>query len=68
MRKAIRPAMIMSAGFATPAGACTLCYSRVAQDVRAAVLGPDFWLNIGALLLPFPILIAAVLLVRRASP
>lgn len=68
MRKAIWPTIILGAGFASPAWSCTLCYSRVAQDVRAAVLGPDFWLNIGALLLPFPILIAAVLLVRRASP
>jgi hypothetical protein len=40
----------------------------VALDVRAAVFGPDFWLHAGALLLPFPILIGAVLLVRRASP
>jgi hypothetical protein len=47
---------------------CTLCYSRVAQDVRAALFAADFWPNLAALLLPFPILAAAVLIVRRATP
>ena len=52
----------------TPVQACTLCHSRLAADVRAAVFGPDFWTNLGALLMPLPVLAAAVLLVRRATP
>ena len=57
-----------TAAWAAPALSCSLCYSRVAQDVRAALFAADFWPNLAALLLPFPILAAAVLLVRRASP
>lgn len=51
-----------------PAWACTLCHSRTAEQVRAAVLGPDFWVNVGALLSPVPVLLAAVLAARRCAP
>lgn len=53
---------------ASQALACTLCHSRTAEEVRAAVFGPGFWANAGALLLPVPVLLAAVFLVRRVSP
>lgn len=53
---------------ATPAWACTLCHSRLAEDVRAAVLGPDFWSNLAMLAAPAPILAGAVLIVRQVSP
>lgn len=53
---------------ASPAWACTLCHSRTAEDVRAAILGPDLWSNLGALAAPLPLLVAAVALVRRLSP
>lgn len=49
----------------SPVFACTLCHSRLAEDVRAAVLGPDFWTNLSALALPAPILVAAVIGIRR---
>jgi hypothetical protein len=50
---------------AAPAWACTLCHSRTAEDVRAAVFGADFWSNCTALILPVPVLLAATLAVRR---
>ena len=59
---------IIAAAWTAPTQACSLCHSRLAEDVRAAVLGPDFWPTLAALLLPFPVLVAAVLLVRRATP
>ncbi|WP_129586395.1 hypothetical protein [Sphingomonas montana] len=48
--------------------ACTLCHSRIAEDTRATVMGHDLWSNMAALLLPFPLLFAAVLLARRVAP
>ena len=48
--------------------ACTLCHSRTAENVRAAVFGPDFWGNVGALCSPVPMLVLAVFLVRKISP
>lgn len=54
--------------WATPAAACTLCHSDLAGQVRAAVFAGDFWSHAGALAAPVPILLAAVLLVRRCSP
>lgn len=46
---------------------CMLCHSDTAERVRASVLGTDFWFYAGALSAPVPVLIAAVLLVRRLS-
>jgi hypothetical protein len=68
MNRGTWAASIAAAGWAAPVWSCTLCYSRVAQDVRAALFAADFWPNLAALLLPFPILAAAVLIVRRAAP
>ena len=59
---------VAAATGSAPAWACTLCHSRTAEQVRAAVLGPDMWANLGALLAPAPILLGAVLLVRKVSP
>jgi hypothetical protein len=50
-----------------PAWACTLCHSPLAENVRA-VLGPDFWSNAGALLLPVPVLLTIVVALRRYMP
>ena len=52
---------------ASPAAACTLCHSTVAEQVRAALFGADFWSNLGAVAAPAPLLIGAVLLVARRS-
>lgn len=52
----------------SPALACTLCHSRTAQDVRATIFGPDFWTNVGAISSIVPVLVVAVLAVRRVSP
>lgn len=52
----------------SPVHACTLCHSRMAEDVRAAVLGADFWTNSAILLLPVPILLAAAHAVLRSFP
>jgi len=70
MRKAATRvgAFLIGTAVAAPAWACTLCHSRTAEEVRAAVFGPDFWSNLGALSLPVPILLGAVLLVRNVSP
>lgn len=39
--------------------ACTLCHSATAQQVRAALLGPDLLTNAAAALAPVPVLLAA---------
>jgi len=61
-------ALVAGASVAGPAWACTLCHSRTGEAVRAAVFGPDFWTNLGTLVLPVPVLVGAVLLVREVSP
>lgn len=53
---------------ASQALACTLCHSRTAEDVRAAIFGTDFWGNVGALFSPVPVFLLAVFLVRKISP
>jgi hypothetical protein len=60
--------LVLVTQFQARAIACTLCHSRIAEDVRAAVFGADFWSNLGALFLPVPILLVTVLLVRKISP
>jgi hypothetical protein len=52
----------------TSAWACTLCHSRTAEEVRAAVFGPDFWTNAGTLVSPLPVLLIAMIAVRRSMP
>ena len=58
------PAMLL----ASPAAACTLCHSRVAEDVRAEVFGAEFLTHLGAVFLPVPLLVAAVIFVRGLVP
>lgn len=65
LRALALPALIALPG---PAWACTLCHSRLAEEVRAAVFGPDFWANAGALVSPVPVLLAGIWLVRRSTP
>lgn len=50
---------------ATAAGACPVCRSPLGAEVRAGLLGGDLARNLAATLLPFPVLGAVVLLVRR---
>ena len=58
--------LVLASGLtAAPASACTLCHSRLAEEVRAAVFGPDFWANVAAIVAPIPLLLAAVVTVRR---
>ncbi len=49
----------------TPALACTLCHSRVAEDVRARLFEPDFLVNLLAIASPAPILFGAIYLASR---
>jgi hypothetical protein len=44
--------------------ACTLCHSDLAREVRAAVFGHDFWLNVAVSVVPFAILAAIATLVH----
>jgi hypothetical protein len=53
---------------ATPAYACTLCHSRIAEDVRATVFGPGFWGDAATLVSPVPLLVTAVVVMRRYLP
>lgn len=66
-RRAARQLAYVIAVSSSPAWACTLCHSRTAEQVRAAVFGPDFWGNAAAVALPLPVLIAAVLAARRLA-
>lgn len=65
MKLAARLATIPLLMTATPAWACTLCHSRTAEAVRAAVLGSDFVSNCAALAAPAPVLIMAAYAVRK---
>ena len=60
-------ALVATLSSASPL-ACTLCHSRTAEDVRAAIFGADFWGNVGALFSPVPVFLLAVFLVRKISP
>ena len=55
----VRPGLML-------AFACTLCHSTVADQVRAALLGPDLLTNAVAVLAPAPVLFAAIWLVPGA--
>jgi hypothetical protein len=50
---------------ASPAWACTLCYSRTAEEVRSAVFGSDFGSNLAALAAPAPVLVIAAYAARK---
>jgi len=62
LRFGVAGAAMMSAA---PAWACTLCHSNVAEQVRAALFGVDFWSNLGAVAAPIPLLLGAVLFAAR---
>lgn len=47
--------------------ACTLCHSATAEQVRAALLGPDLLANAAATLAPVPVLATAWWLVTGGS-
>lgn len=65
----VRPVLALtSLMVAAPAWACTLCHSDTAERVRAEVFGPDFWLNAAALSAVFPVMAAAVVMVRKLTP
>lgn len=72
MRKLINAVNIYGEGtlllVATPAFACTLCNSTRAEQVRAAVFGPDFWLNAGLTVLPFVICLGITALIYYWFP
>ena len=62
------PRALLAAGaaLAAPAArACPICHSPAGEQVRAGLLGPELLQNLAATLLPFPVLAAIVLLVRR---
>ncbi|GAA3718325.1 hypothetical protein GCM10022268_28320 [Sphingomonas cynarae] len=69
-RASLTAAMLTFGGSlaAGPAHACTLCHSRIADDVRAAVFGPGFWSDAVALISPVPLLAAMVIVMRRYLP
>ncbi|WP_375403747.1 hypothetical protein [uncultured Sphingomonas sp.] len=48
------------------AWACTFCHSDTAEQVRAALFGPDLLLNAAMALAPVPVLLAAIWLVPGA--
>jgi hypothetical protein len=62
----IRIALIATAGtWPAQALACTLCDSSQAASVRARLLQPDVWLNLGAILLPLALLAGILVMVAR---
>ena len=65
------PAPIPAAALAlasSPAAACILCHSDSGIVLRAAVFGANFWPDLANVLVAFPALALAVLLVRRIAP
>lgn len=46
-----------------PAAACILCHSPQSISVRARLLQPDLWLNLGAVALPLAVMAWIVALV-----
>ncbi len=56
---------VIGGAFAPAALACPVCHSPLGAEVRAGLLGGDLVQNLAAILLPFPVLAAFVVLVRR---
>jgi hypothetical protein len=50
------------------ASACPLCYTVTGDKVRAAVLGPDFWFNVGVTVLPFAVFLGITALIYYGIP
>jgi hypothetical protein len=60
--KWIRLPVIVTALIAqAPAAACTLCHTDIASEIRAGILGPDFWQNVGISILPFALVLTIAL-------
>jgi len=49
------------------AHACTLCNSKTATAVRAAVFGTDLWINLAITILPFAICFLVVYFIYHGS-
>ena len=66
MRPPFHIVLIATAGvWPAQAFACTLCDSVQAISVRARLLQPDLWLNLGAILLPLALLTGILVIVAR---
>ena len=50
------------------ASACPLCHTATGDKVRAAVLGPDFWFNVGVTVLPFAVFLGITALIYYGIP
>ena len=47
---------------------CPLCHTRIGEDVRASVFGPDFSFNLIATVLPFAIFLGVTALIYFGAP
>lgn len=56
--------LVVALLIASPASACTLCHSSVAEQVRAA-LAADWLSNLAGVAAPLPLLVGLVLFVAR---
>ena len=65
MRASFFTALIAAGAWPARAIACTLCDSVQAVSVRARLLQPDLWLNLGAILLPLIMLMGILAVVAR---
>jgi hypothetical protein len=52
----------------SPVSACPLCESETGQKVRAGIFNDDFGFNLIVTFLPFPVLIAIVVLIHYGIP
>ena len=50
------------------ASAYPLCHTVTGDKVRAAVLGPDFWFNVGVTVLPFAVFLGITALIYYGIP
>ena len=50
------------------ASACPLCHTATGDKVRAAILGQDFWFNVGVTVLPFAIFLGITALIYYGMP
>ena len=50
------------------AWACTVCDSETGQQVRAGILGDDFWTTLVGVIAPFPVLLILVAVYHYGVP
>jgi hypothetical protein len=50
------------------AWACTVCDSETSQQVRAGILGDDFWTTFVGVIAPFPVLLILVAVYHYGVP